>query len=259
MRTTDIDEVAALIQDSRKRGLPPPAELKGCLSLDQGYALQARLLEWFEQRGEVQAGWKIGGNSAQARTLFGTTEPFGGFILASGLRPSGASFPLASIPASPLLECEIAFHLARPLRGSGITREDVVLAVDRVYPALEVAGIGREAGLDPALNIADDIAHWAYVLGEPCPATGISSSPGEVIVTARRNNDVVFDHPIATAIDDQFESVAWLANHVARSGRELRAGDIIITGSCTPPTPVHAGDMWEVAFSGLGSVSASFA
>lgn len=253
-----IEEAAAMIQASRAQGTQPPASLRGQLTFDQAYAVQRRLLAWNLSRGEVQAGWKIGANSNPARALFKVVDPFAGFILKSGAVPSGHAFNLDEIPGAPVLECELCVRIGRRLAGPGVTREDVLDAAAGLTPAFEVAGIGREATVDPPLNIADDVAHWGYVLGQEIAPYPRGLDLGDVTVIARRNGEVVFNNPCREVIDEQLGSIAWLANHVAKSGGAIEPGHIIITGSATQPVVIAKGDRWEAEFEGVGRVTASF-
>jgi len=59
-------------------------------------------------------------------------------------------------------------------------------------------------------------------------------------------------------IDNQLQTLAWLANSLHRFGRSLRAGDRIMTGSFTKPLPVTAGTSVRTTFPGIGSVEARF-
>jgi 2-keto-4-pentenoate hydratase len=60
------------------------------------------------------------------------------------------------------------------------------------------------------------------------------------------------------SIDNQIQTIAWLANHLAHYDLALEAGQCIMTGSMTKPTPIEKGDAWETTFSSIGSVSATF-
>jgi 2-keto-4-pentenoate hydratase len=52
--------------------------------------------------------------------------------------------------------------------------------------------------------------------------------------------------------------VAWLARKVDSFGVRLRAGDIVLPGSCTRAIDARPGDAFVADFAGLGSVRLSF-
>ena len=52
--------------------------------------------------------------------------------------------------------------------------------------------------------------------------------------------------------------MVWLANQQSKSGRGLKAGDIVSTGTCTGLDGVKPGDHVLADFGSLGSVEAKF-
>jgi 2-keto-4-pentenoate hydratase len=48
--------------------------------------------------------------------------------------------------------------------------------------------------------------------------------------------------------------VVWLARKLGEFQREIRAGDIIMSGSFTRQFPIAAGDRVEVEFASIGEV-----
>ena len=62
----------------------------------------------------------------------------------------------------------------------------------------------------------------------------------------------------ALAAFDPVIAVAWLARKVASFGVRLKAGDIVLPGSCTRAIDARPGDSFHAEFSGLGSVSLQF-
>jgi 2-keto-4-pentenoate hydratase len=69
-------------------------------------------------------------------------------------------------------------------------------------------------------------------------------------VAAKGRSDAVLGNPVT--------AVAWLARKVESFGVRLRAGDIVLPGSCTRAIDVHPGDNFVAEFAGLGSVRLSF-
>ena len=51
-----------------------------------------------------------------------------------------------------------------------------------------------------------------------------------------------------------FEPLVWLANQLARQGRSIPKGFIVITGSLVTPKFLNAGDSAVVSVEGLGEV-----
>ena len=53
--------------------------------------------------------------------------------------------------------------------------------------------------------------------------------------------------------------VAWLANKIAPYDEQLNAGDVVLAGSFTRPTPAERGDTLHVDYGPLGTVAFRFA
>ena len=56
------------------------------------------------------------------------------------------------------------------------------------------------------------------------------------------------------AAEDPCATLAWLANHVAERGRDLKANMIVITGSLIPTVSITPGQQAEFSVDGLGDV-----
>ena len=63
----------------------------------------------------------------------------------------------------------------------------------------------------------------------------------------------------AAAMGNPLVAMLWLVRTMARVGRPLKTGDVVMSGSLGPMTPVSWGDVVEARISGLGSVRAAFA
>lgn len=59
-------------------------------------------------------------------------------------------------------------------------------------------------------------------------------------------------------LGDPRTALAWIAAELPRHGHRLRAGDVVTTGTTTPPPTVGPGDTVRAVFDGLGEVHLSF-
>ena len=57
---------------------------------------------------------------------------------------------------------------------------------------------------------------------------------------------------------DPIEGLVWAANELPKYGMHLKAGQFVVSGTVTVPLQVSAGDSASVAFTGLGSLAATF-
>jgi 2-oxo-hept-3-ene-1,7-dioate hydratase len=111
--------------------------------------------------------------------------------------------------------------------------------------------------IDMPLAITDNVAQRAFVHGESiafAPDMDFGAIQAKVIVNGEVRESVLG----GDVMDNQLQTVAWLANALHRHGRQLQAGQRIMSGSFTKPLPVNADDTIETRFSGVGAVTASF-
>ena len=72
-------------------------------------------------------------------------------------------------------------------------------------------------------------------------------------------NGVIEETGLAAAVlNHPATGVAWLANKIAPHGERLNAGDVVLAGSFTRPTPAVAGDTLHADYGPLGTVSFRF-
>ena len=78
-----------------------------------------------------------------------------------------------------------------------------------------------------------------------------------MVVTA--DGETVAEGAGAAALGSPLNCVAWLANTMGRYGVELKAGDIILSGSLVPFQPAIPGREMKVSVEGIGEASIRFA
>lgn len=232
------------------------------MSIDDAYAIQS---EWVAQKiaeGRRLAGHKIGLTSRAMQMSSQIDEPDYGDLL------EDMFFEEGTIPFDrfivPRVELELAFVLGRPLEGTGHTVEDVLAATERVIPAVEIIDArieqfdtGTRAPRRVVDTISDNAANAGVVLGRR--AIGPRETDLRWVCALCFLNGVVEESGVAAAVlNHPANGVSWLAGKLARYGRSLAAGQIILSGSFIRPVPARRGDAFRADFGALGALEFRF-
>ncbi|UVF21638.1 fumarylacetoacetate hydrolase family protein [Microvirga terrae] len=228
-------------------------QLQGIRGLSDAYRVQDAYVASIIAD-DTQAGYKIGLTSKRMQDMCGIDQPISGTIFGRKVARSGIRLSLADYNHLGL-EFEICCRLGRDLvpADSPVTPEQAGDAIDAVAAAIELVD-DRHADysvLDINTLVADNSWNAGVVLGDfvPPPARldeteGIAYQDGEEI--GRGHGADALGHP--------FIPLAWLANHLAASGRTLRKGDIVMTGSIVTTRFPSGPFTFRFDIGGLGSV-----
>lgn len=233
------------------------------ITLADAYAIQQRWIAAKLADGRVVRGHKIGLTSRAMQQSSQIDEPDYGTLLDDMFFQDGAQIPVDRFIV-PRVEVELAFVLGKPLHGPGVTVFDVYDAVDYVMPALEIID-ARSQSIDPQTQrprkvfdtIADNAASAGVVLGGR--PTRIGEFDLRWVGAIMSRNAVIEETGLAAGVlNHPANGVAWLANKLGALDVTLAAGEIILGGSFTRPTPAHAGDTFHVDYGPLGTIACHF-
>ena len=255
-----LHETAALLDQAERSRmpLPPLSQEYPTLTPAQAYAIQSAWLDLKLAKGARIIGRKIGLTSRAMQTLLGVDQPDYGFLLDSMMVSSGSTLSRTDF-LLPRIEPEIAFWLAKDLRGPGITVEAVLAATRGVSPALELVD-SRIAKWQIKLpdTIADNASSARVVVSEEIvPLDGLDLAAEAVTLT--RNGVEVGSGNGAAVLGHPAEAVAWLANKLAEYGIAIEAGQLVIPGAMCAAATVAAGETYQAVFTTIGEVSVRFA
>jgi len=256
------DEIEAVVEQleeaARARvAMRPPSVLHPGLPLDDAYAIQDA---WTARRvaaGRRPVGYKLGLTTPGTQRALGVDRPIYGILFADMAVPNRGDLPLKELIA-PRVEPELAFVMRAPLAGE-CTAAEALEAVELAAPALEIID-------NRVIPIDTDTAKPRTALDIVADAGGAA---GFVIADRRFNprNVVLADiEVVLTSADgremgrfsDVFGSpenaLVELARELARHGRALAAGDIVLTGSPLKPASIAAGSKVTADFGALGTI-----
>lgn len=258
MTPTDALTAARLLHGSWRRGehiegLPDACRPR---SRADGYAIQDR---WPEEARDDVAGWKIAATSAAGQRHIAVSAPMAGPVFARHVHGDGAVVSLANVGMR-VAECEIVFRMGERFvpRAPPYTRVEALARVASVHPGIEIPD-SRFAAFERAGEaqlIADCACMNEMVVGRAATHAGdraIAELPG-LRIQARVGDGRVLDGVGANALGDPVEALVWLVNELSIHGRTLEAGQFVMTGTCTTPIPVAAGDVISVDYGSVGSL-----
>jgi 2-keto-4-pentenoate hydratase len=228
------------------------------MTIHDAYAVQELVVQHRRAGGESLVGWKLGLTSTAMQQQLGVDQPDYAPLLSGHVVQPGATIPVAELIA-PRAEAEIAFVLREPLRGPGVTPDDVAAATRAVTASLEIID-SRIVGW--RIKLADTIADMAssariVVSDARRPLDGLDLRTERVVLA--RNGEPVAEGVGAAVLGDPLAAVAWAANTLGPLGVTLEAGHIVMPGAMHASVTVAAGDVITATFERLGPVDVRFA
>lgn len=222
-----------------------------------GYAIQAA----YEARStHPRYGWKIAATSAAGQRHINVDGPIAGRLLAEKILAAGAEISLAH---NRMLVCEpeFAFRFGRDLPAAvGHSRRDVMAAVDTLHLSLEIPDSRytdfTKVGA-PSL-IADNACARELVVGPAVEAKWRDIDLSSHSVKAEVAGGYVREGSGAAVLGDPRDALTWLVNEVTAIGVDIKAGEMVTTGTCMVPLEVSPGDEVIADYGLFGAISARF-
>ena len=237
----DPARTAELLHQARAARLPagplPPSEQP--MTIDHGIETQVALAR---RRGAwPPAGFKIGATTQRMQDYLGLPGPAAGFIQAADIHMSPATLAWSGY-RNLGVECELAVRLAADLPPGPCDAERAAAAVASIVVGIELVEnrygkppLGDLKAIGTPTLIADQVYHAACVLGEALPGwrdIDLAAIQGRFRIDgterASGHGRDLLGHPM--------NALAWLAASAeAAAFGGLRAGQIVMLGSVTPP------------------------
>jgi 2-keto-4-pentenoate hydratase len=220
-------------------------------SIAEAYAAQEAYYRLAEPVYGAVGGAKIATTTKVMQELMGIAHPCGGAIFSRTIHHSPAKLRAAEF-INPRIESEIALQLGAdlPVAHAPWTRERVAVAAVAAMPAFElIEDRNADYAKTEALSlIVENCWNGGVVVGapKPVPIDTLNGIAGRLTLGGKPVGEGRAEDPAAT--------LAWLANHLAERGRELKAGMVVITGSLIPPVSIAPGEHAAFAVEGLGEV-----
>jgi 2-keto-4-pentenoate hydratase len=140
---------------------------------------------------------------------------------------------------APSVECEIAVVIGADIDGTNpkLSPFDIVNAIATCHLACEIVDnrYGDPQAVGTPTLLGDDFFHAGFVLGRNNP-------DWRALDMTHLDAKETIDGEVFTGNSSQvlsaIDSLTWLVRKLAQNGRRLRPGEIVLTGTIIPPTPV---------------------
>ena len=252
-------ELAAELAQAERTRVPMDPLTTAYPEIDVVDAYEIQLIN-IRQRvaeGATVVGHKVGLSSKAMQTMMGVDEPDYGHLLAD-MEVFEDVPVIAGRYLYPRVEVEVGFILADDLPGAGCTEDDVLAATAAFVPSIELIDTRiKDWKIKLCDTIADNASSAGFILGpERVSPKDIDITAIDAVLTC--NGDVVAQGRSDAVLGNPVTAVAWLARKVDGFGVRLRAGDIVLPGSCTRAIDARPGESFVADITGLGSVRLSF-
>jgi len=206
------------------------------------------------------SGFKIGATGRRMQAYLGVDRPIGGFMRAADVYRGQAELRFADF-VRPGVECEVAVRLAADLPPGPCSFDQALAAVGEFVAGIEIVEnrYGDVATLGIPMLVADQMYHLAAVVGDQggidWRALDIGALRGRIRVDGGFSDEGVtsdlLGHPL--------NALALLAaSPVAAAFGGMKAGQVVMLGSVTPPVWLSGPAVVTVEFPPLPAVTVRF-
>jgi 2-keto-4-pentenoate hydratase len=207
-------------------------------------------------------GWKIGAASNEVRVAEGLPGPAPGRIYRATVYENGARLGSDLFINYRNVECEFAFRLAEalPVRDRPYSENDVASAVECMMPTLEIGDTvfddwyGSSGFFGTCL---DNGGGAALVCGTPVTDWRKLDLPDARMVISL-NGERINEGWGRAAMGHPLTSLTWLVNWLGVHGRQIEAGELVSTGTCTGHCFCAVGDTVSVDYGSFGLLTVTF-
>ena len=206
--------------------------------------------------GKKPLGWKLAFGGPAALERLHTNAPLVGFLMADAVVETGSTISFAGWK-KPAAEPELTVYLGKDLP-PGADRKTTMDAIAGLGPAIEVADVDHPSD-DVEGTLARNIYQRHVVLGG-CDTTHAGGAlPGLNARVLRNGAEMANTSEFEALTGELITIVAHVAILLSHFAETLRAGEIIIAGSITPPIWVAPGESIGFHLEPLAPISINFA
>jgi 2-keto-4-pentenoate hydratase len=225
------------------------------ISNSEALLIQSTVTKLRENRGEEVIGYKIGCVLKETQKKMGFSQPAWGTLWKNELHASGVILDKKDY-SNPAMEAEFGITLNRDLQPENISFEYILDSIDSIYPLIEIHN----------LVFHGDVPHGAELLANNAIHAGVVLGPKNKLPDNDQITDLklIYDKEIIDTWSnnkwphDMLSEIIWLVKEQAKTKKNLKKGNLILTGAYGFPVPINDKKIVEVTSSAFGDAKAIF-
>ncbi|MCG8371456.1 MAG: fumarylacetoacetate hydrolase family protein [Proteobacteria bacterium] len=248
----DIDRLAAVVDEAAQTASAiPQLSLRDDFDVEDAYRIQASSVARRVARGERIIGVKMGFTSRAKAEQMGVSDVIYGW-LTDAMRVGAGDAVSLDAYVHARVEPELAVRMGDGLEGD-VSAAEAWHAVEAVAPAVEIIDSRYENFRFSLVDvIADNSSSSGFVIGDWYDKPDDAS---DLRMSLSVDGDVVQTGSTRAVLGDPRLSVAKAAQMLARRGKRVEAGWIVLTGGATEAVALAPGARIENVVARLGSVA----
>jgi len=244
-----------LLAEHKSNAVFKPLGPQGPATIADSYDIQQKFVRLLRSEHGDTVGYKVGLTSETMQKFCGIGHPIAGVVLATRAHRSRATIRRSEFGRLGL-EFEIAVRIKSdvPATDKPYTAAMIQPHIGGVCAAIELVD-DRSAdysNLDVLALVADNSWNGGIVLGDFAPKW---PDLEDVLGTATKDNVAIGEGHGRDILGHPFNSVAWLATHLASRGENLRAGQVVMTGSVMKTVFPMEDAVYGFSLNGIGNIS----
>nr|WP_294507474.1 hypothetical protein [uncultured Rhodopila sp.] len=203
------------------------------------------------------SGFKIGATGRRMQAYLGVDTPIGGFMRDADVYRGHAELPFTGF-VRPGVECEVAVRLAADLPPGPCSFGQALAAVAEFVAGIEIVEnrYGDVTALGTPMLVADQMYHAAAVVGDQGGVDWRTLDIGALRGRISLDNGFSDEGVTSDLLGHPLNGLALLAaSPVAAAFGGLKAGQVVMLGSVTPPVWLSSPAVVTVEFPPLPAVT----
>lgn len=236
--------------DINRLPVAPLSKVAPEISLTESYKIQDMLIESRLAAGERISGYKAGLVKPGQRLGERPATAIFGALFQSGEKEPGALINRSSFRLL-VVEGEIAYTFARPVRSTVGSVEELRQMVASIRPAVELPDLSLDAPIQSEQDlVAINVGSAAYIFGRTFPP----DTPVRALEAAlTRNGETLTYGGLQDAVGESWPNLLKLVNLIVSHGHGIEAGQTILSGAIFAVPNPQAGS-YAADFGALGTI-----